>query len=309
MRWLLGLGLLGILVVRAGPRELLDAIRTLSPGLLVGAFIAYVGALAGSALRLQQLLRAQGYRVPLKRLAQLQFIGMFFNRLLPTSVTGDMVRGGYLHRDGVPGPQVVAGLAVERLVGLSALIFVGLVGVTASPGRVPAVGRTYGVLAVALSGVGMALLSHQPTARLAASLHRLGLRGAAAAVERGGAALRLYRTSRSAVLAAAAVSLSFHMFVCGLLWFVAHGLDIELSLGECFAILPLYLLLGQVPLTPGGVGVRESVLVHWLASLGVPAERALLLSLVWLIMTLGTGLVGGVVFLAIRTPATRLRAG
>ena len=85
--------------------------------------------------------------------------------------------------------------------------------------------------------------------------------------------------------------------------FVARGLGVTLPLSVWFAVVPLVALAMVLPISIGGVGVREGGLAFLLAPSGVPAEQAVAIGLLWFLTTIANGLVGGLLFLLDRTPS------
>jgi len=83
---------------------------------------------------------------------------------------------------------------------------------------------------------------------------------------------------------------------------VARGLGVVLPLSVWFAVVPLVALAMVLPISIGGVGVREGGLAFLLAPAGVTAERAVAIGLLWFLTTIGGGLIGGLLFLLDRQP-------
>ena len=61
--------------------------------------------------------------------------------------------------------------------------------------------------------------------------------------------------------------------------------------------IPLVHILSALPLSLGGVGVREGGYVVFLALIGIGRDEALAFGLLWSALVLGSGLVGGLVLL------------
>ena len=59
---------------------------------------------------------------------------------------------------------------------------------------------------------------------------------------------------------------------------LARSLDIGISLLDCMILMPPVILLSLLPVSIGGWGVRESVMVFVLGLIGIASEQALLLS-------------------------------
>ena len=67
-------------------------------------------------------------------------------------------------------------------------------------------------------------------------------------------------------------------FVCAAIYTLARSLDIGISLLDCMILMPPVILLSLLPVSIGGWGVRESVMVFVLGLIGIASEQALLLS-------------------------------
>ena len=74
------------------------------------------------AWRWQALLAAKNHSMPIPLLTKYYFIGMFFNFFFPTVVGGDLVRGYYLHKEGVSKKVAVSSMIVERVLGVVSLV-------------------------------------------------------------------------------------------------------------------------------------------------------------------------------------------
>ena len=77
---------------------------------------------------------------------------------------------------------------------------------------------------------------------------------------------------------------------------LGRSLGISVAPLEFFFIVPAVQLVTMVPVTINGLGLREGAFVILLASLGVPRESAVVLSLLWLAGVLLYGVLGGVIY-------------
>ena len=274
--------------------EVWDALRRINPAWLTVAWLLFLAGVAVRAVRWQVLLTALGIHRPLRELNSWYFVGSFFNVILPTGFGGDAVRAAELAQDtGRPG-RVINSVLVDRYLGIMVLLAMGLLAALFQPGRAPA---AVTAVTAALFGGGLLaawLLRRSWWGDLARQGDLLG---------RGVKRLRLdaladafapydRRTIGRGLLA----SLIFNLLQIG--WNVAIGWGLGLRL-------PLTLYLVFVPLTAialllpafGGLGVRELRYVGLFGSVGVAQPVALALSLGIYIITVATGLVGGVMYL------------
>jgi len=195
------------------------------------------------------------------------FEGAFFSLCLPTSIGGDVVKA-YRLADTTHG-RLLAGCSVlaDRLTGLAAL----------------------GVLGVIWLGVGSLdrLLSVFPEPHAARQF-----------ISR----LLPYQVRPSLMARAVAWSLLVQMGGSIAVALVARGIGVSLPLSVWFAVVPLVALAMVLPISIGGVGVREGGLALLLAPAGVPSEQAVAIGLLWFLTTIAAGLIGGLLFLLDRHP-------
>ena len=79
---------------------------------------------------------------------------------------------------------------------------------------------------------------------------------------------------------------------------VGRALGVEVGLSTWFVVVPLVNLTMVLPISIGGVGVREGMMSLLLAPFGVPRETAVAVGLLTLLTAVVCGLLGGIVFLA-----------
>ena len=75
---------------------------------------------------------------------------------------------------------------------------------------------------------------------------------------------------------------------------LGRGLGIAAPWTAIAAAVPLVMLASQVPITPGGIGVREAGFVYFLGRVGVAEEPGLALALGWAALLYLVGLLAAV---------------
>jgi uncharacterized membrane protein YbhN (UPF0104 family) len=86
------------------------------------------------------------------------------------------------------------------------------------------------------------------------------------------------------------------------LWIIAWGLNLTINPIALFVIVPMIICISALPITPSGLGVRESLFVVMLTdvSIHVDPTRALSLSLLAYFGSLIWSVIGGVVYMAFK---------
>ncbi len=256
-----------------------------------------------AALRWAVLARPVGFGLPVTVFVRRFFEGLFFNLFLPTSIGGDVVKA-YRLADTTPG-RVLAACTVlaDRLAGLTAMGVIAVTalaahrqGLTAGPALALGGALTAAVLATARFVVGnleriMALV---PASRATEIL-----------------AARLLPYQRQPGLVASAIAWGLVVQIGGVLSVACIGraLGIEVGLATWFIVVPLVNLAMLLPISIGGVGVREGMMAVLLAPSGVSRETAVAVGMLTLLTAVVCGIVGGLSLLAdARSPGPRHRS-
>jgi uncharacterized membrane protein YbhN (UPF0104 family) len=118
---LLAVGLLIYLLASQGWDQILASVRQIT----LGRFLLVIGMACVSRLaigcRWGSLLLLSGIRLPLRRILQINYAGLFASNFLPTSIGGDIVRlAGAMGLESDRG-RYVSSIAVDRLVGLAGM--------------------------------------------------------------------------------------------------------------------------------------------------------------------------------------------
>jgi uncharacterized membrane protein YbhN (UPF0104 family) len=286
--------LLGLLAWRLDWRQLAEAFAQLDARFWALAVLAYVFTQVVSSLRWQMLSGPLGFRAPWRHYLSFYFIGMFFNLLLPTSVGGDVVRALYLAngpREQARPARGEAALSVfaDRASGLAVLVALACAAGWLCPRPLP--GWMTAVL-LGLGGCTVLGLASLPGLPLVGKLPVIGPR-LGLLIEASGVYLRRPGLLVGATLLSVVVQWGNVVFV----WLVALGLGLDVSLGYLSVVVPLVALLTLLPVSVGGVGLREFGMMVLLAPVGVGESKAVTLSLLTFAASAAVGLVGAGLYL------------
>ncbi len=258
-----------------------------------------------SAVRWQWLLRVQGIDLSWGRVFLLTVIGVFFNFFIPGGTGGDVVKIFYLLKE-TPGQKALALLSVlvDRIIGLLALALLAgaLIGAHWSwLTSVPETARYVwpGVI-ILIFTVGGIHFSWAVTRR--GWVHKLPARfpGRDKLAELA-RAYTLYAKAWRVSLAGIAVSIAAHVGYFAVFYCAARAIDhdgIRLpTFGELSTIMPIVNVLAAMPVSLGGLGVREGLFQVFLSQLcGVSEAVAVVISSTGYFLTLVWGLIGGVLY-------------
>lgn len=217
------------------------------------------------------------------------YYGLFGNTFLPSVVGGDVVRAGLAVRLARNPSGVVIGSVVDRTLDVLALATVAGLGVLLLPRALdPDTRRVFWVLlwGLAVAGVaGAAVLRAIPTRRLPYKLRRLAVK-----VRRS---VRAGASRPGRVISAFVLAVGLQLGLVALNAWLGAACGIEIAFTTWLFAWPMAKLSALVPVTQGGLGVREAALAGLLAPFGVEAASAVAAGLVFQAVVFSGGFVGG----------------
>ncbi len=272
MRLLAGLLLLGALFYFG----LIDlaVLRTALhyPGTLALATFVSLLAIPTAAFRWQLLLRSQDLHFRFTETARIAAIATFFGTFLPGAVGGDIIRVVYIHRASFGRRSgAYMSILVDRLIGFAALMIYGIVVTLTRPFG------SYHLLEYALllfaSGflvsIAIVLVFGDRVLGIVNSLFEGRWHKIAEVVEHSALALRQYRLAWPVLLYSLGGSILVTGMQIGAIVIIAVSMGFGgLSAGD-YTIASAYgLMVNNVPLTPGGLGVGEGAFASLCVALG-----------------------------------------
>jgi len=263
--------------------ETLVSAKLLPLGAAVGLFVTPVLVLA---VRWWYLLRILRIRIPLREAIRLTFLGTFFNYVIPGTVSGDLVKAYYVAKHTERKAAVLVSVFTDRVVGLLQFAILPAIVMSAMfiAGRGDVQLLRDPIIAVIVVFVGVTVvmsLMFSPTLRrrlgLARLLKRLPLQDHLSVA---GKAAALYRRRFSALLRALAMTFGGQMCFIGAITLVGISLGLPVLWYQYFLYVPLIYIIASVPISPGGIGVAETLYKSFFVAAGAASSEVLALALV-----------------------------
>jgi len=278
--------------------ETLALLRRVHPGYVFVPFTLAVVVIGMGAMRWRLLLGVLQLRRPFKEICAVTFISNFFNSFLPSKLGGEAVRAYYgVKITGRPG-EVVLSILIDRYIGLVGLMSLPLAVILVrrpTGGLQETVGFVYAaVSALLLVAVFMSLLirsgsltpsSKTPQTRVVALLQDVK------------SSLQLYGQHKGVLLQALGISVAIHILAIAIYYALGASFGEGKHLLDFMYFIPMVTLAAMMPVSLGGLGVREWTFVYLFTELGIPLQTALLISLLNLLVKTGAGLIGAVLYL------------
>ena len=232
--------------------------------------------------------RCAGTTLSFFTVVRYSFFGQFFNQILPSTVGGDFVRIYYLVRGGVDLSMSTYTVIMDRFLGFFGLL---ILLVFTAPFVLELIQEQDLILAVRVLPV---LLIGLMTAALLIDIPLKSFCKSDFCKTVG----RFIRGTRRTIFSKTGVSLLvisvlIHVLTIFVMGLLCDSLDIEIQQKFLMVIVPVASLLVTLPVSVGGWGVREGVLVLGMGYAGVSFEEAFALSILYGITLLVSSLPGG----------------
>jgi uncharacterized membrane protein YbhN (UPF0104 family) len=218
--------------------------------------------------------------------------GLFANLCLPSIIGGDVLRAALATRATGRAEATVLGSVADRVLDIATMAILIAIGGFLARDALP--GWSANVVAVALfagillGAIALPLAVRRPLASWPRKLRR--------PIGRSLVALRYLARSPRTALAASAISIATQSGFVLLNAWIGHAIGISVPLAVWFFVWPLAKVAGLVPISLGGLAVRDATFGALLVPVGVPLALGVVASLIWQSVNIFGGLLGGLLW-------------
>lgn len=292
LKALVSLGVLTLLLVLLPWRELRTAGSQVSLAVWIPVLCGFVAGHSLGVTKWRMLVNTGRSQLRWPDAIRCYAAGLFANLCLPSIVGGDVLRAVLAGKiSGRPEAAIFGGIA-DRAIDVVALgLLIGMGGLLA--GEALSGWHTQllilGVLIGICASLGfLSLLLRRPLARWPARYWR--------SIGRSLIALRRLRQNPGTAWKALLIALLIQGGFVLLNAWIGRSIGIAVPLAVWFLAWPLAKVAGLLPISLGGLGVRDATLAALLIPFGVPAARGLVASLIWQTVLIGGGLIGALMW-------------
>lgn len=292
--------LMGYLLWSVDLRGMARSLENMNPVYLAAIYLTFIPGTLISAFKWMLLLKAQGINRPhFTRLWGLYHIGIFFSNFLPTEVGGDVIRSYIVGKESGKQTESLAAVAMERITGLMAVVFYGVLGLFLNWRLADDLNLTYLIFAItammaACSFIGLNRnLAKRIKQKLSFPVFNRMMEKLTSLYE----AIYLYKTNVKQFVIVIGISLIFQLYAIWFNFAIMKCMNIDLSFLCMIFIVPVITIIGLVPITINSIGIREGAFVFLFAQLGVSDEKSLALALLYRAGVMAPGLVGGLLYI------------
>lgn len=268
--------------------------KGIDPAMLVLSMALMAAQIGLGALRWGMVLAALDARLGALRTLMVYYIGIFFSLVLPGAVGGDAVRMFFARRAGLPLGSAITSVMLERVATVFGLVLLVAATQPLLLARVPDIPGTW--VFPLLSALGLAgILVLTVADRLPDRLRHL--RVVRGLDQLAGDTRRLFFRPTKGGLTLI-VAILGHANLSMVAWVLALGVGVEIDPVDCLVLIPPVILLMTLPISIAGWGVREQAMVTFLGFVAVPEASAVVVSVLFGLVSMVTALPGGLAWLA-----------
>lgn len=307
----IGIGALALVVMKSDAHGLVEALQNTRLIYLPFAVCASFAVTWLMTYRWGVILAARGLQFRTRRLFVYYLIGIFFTNFVPGGgVSGDVARLIYIDREVRDKAVVLSTLVYERLVGVFTLLLVGLAATLMARtwGQTdPRIYVSEAILAlffIAIATLMSEFVSSKVARLIRATGRRIRMVKVAEAAARTLEAISELRRDGVLLLRTLVISVSIRIVWSLGCYVVARAMGLPLGILTLFAFISLVDLVRLMPISVGGLGVREWAVVALLGSVGIAREQALTFSILAFAPTYLNAIAGGMVYIS-RARVTR----
>lgn len=275
-----------------------ETIRNANKFFLLLSFIVFFLSYVLCLLRWKMLLNAADIHLPLKRVIISFSGGIFFNLFLPSTIGGDVMRSADLAAHTKKTSEVIATVFVDRLSGYMGLVILILLAVSFGWKYFQHASVLLSVIIIItiLAGVLLVLFNKSAYVRINNFLSAPGAGKIKAALKNLHHEIHIFRHQKRmlfnnvmlSLLVQAAGPLSFY--------FIALALGINIKAIYFFVFLPIIGAITLLPISIGGLGLRDASTIFYFGKVGVTEHMSLAMSLLSFGFIIIFGAVGGIIY-------------
>jgi len=285
-------GVLALLLILLPWHEVRAAVTKMPPGVWLLVLLGFVSGHLLGTVKWRVLVNAGRSMLAFGDAVRCYAAGLFANICLPSIVGGDVLRAVLASKvTGRPEPVVLGGLA-DRVIDTAVMMLLVGAGGFFVRGALPGWGRQLLTFALLLGAVVLILflplLSRRPLKKWPRKVRR--------PVGRALVALRRLAGKPAAAVTAVVISITVQSSFVLLNAWIGQSIGVNAPLGAWFLAWSLAKLAGLLPISLGGLGVRDATLGALLVPFGVPIAQGVVTSLIWQSVLIAGGLIGGSVW-------------
>ncbi len=290
--------LLILLFRQADEKSLLEIVKGINKPLLCFSFLVASLTYILGVWRWAMLLKAVNIDIPLKRIITSFSGGIFFSLFLPSTIGGDFLRSVDLSVHTKKPKEVITTIFLDRLSGYIGLVFLAICAiflgwkVLEDKSVLISLGIIVGLLFVLL----LVLFNKYLYSKINGFLKSPNAGKVRDLISDLHEEIHFFRNKPKVVAKNVIVSILIQAISPLTFYIIALSLGIKISLVYFFIFIPIIGAITLLPISIGGLGLRDASTIFFFAKVGVGKNLAFAMSLLSFSFILFYGAVGGLIY-------------
>jgi len=290
--------LLIFLFRQADEKSLLEIIKNVNKPLLLVAFLVFFLTYFLGLWRWIMLLKAVKIDLPIQRVITSYSGGIFFSLFLPSTIGGDFLRSVDLSVHTKKPKEVIATIFLDRLSGYIGLVVLALLAmflgwkILEDNSVLISLGIIIGLLVVILLAFFNKFL-YSKINRFLKSPNAGKIKDLICNLHEE---IHLFRDKPKVVVKNILISIVVQAVPPVTFYIIAFSLGVKISFAYFFIFIPIIGAISLLPISIGGLGLRDASTIFFFAKVGVGKNLAFAMSLLSFSFILFYGAVGGLIY-------------
>lgn len=300
LRLLIGLGLLVFLFWKVGIVEILAQLKQIDTLYIVLSIVLFLSAVLIISLRWKILLDAHTIHIPYLKTFAFYLIGFFFNNFLPTIIGLDLIRAVYVSNAYGKRAECFASVISEKAIGILGILVLGVFFLPLFLLKDRFIAFIFaGFLALTvLFTAGIFFFPKRRRLRGLAWAFKLRiLSSIKESLARFYDALYYYKDRKSSLFLTLLLSVAYQIILVSIFFFIGRALSLSIPYYYFLAFVPVINIGSMIPITPNGIGIRETLCMYLFGLAGVESSLSILISIIFFAVALLISLSGAVIFM------------
>jgi hypothetical protein len=279
-------------------KSLVQIIKNADKPLLFFSFIVFFCSYVLGLFRWEMLLRAVNIRLPLKRVITSYSAGAFFNIFLPSTIGGDFMRSVDLSLHTKKPKEVIATVFLDRLSGFIGLVILAIVAMFFGWKVLgdKSVILSLAIIVAVLAAVLLVLFNKFLYSRINKILKSPKAGNLRDMVTSLHEEIHVFRNKKAVAVNNILISIVIQVILPVSFYIIAISLGIRISPVYFFIFLPIISAITLLPVSIGGLGLRDATVIFFFAKAGLAKDMAFAMSLLNFSFILACGGLGGLIY-------------
>jgi len=298
LRIIITAALLIYLFAQVDKKAMFEIISRSNKWLLLASFCVYFLIYVACLLRWGQLLGAVKIRLPLKRITISYAGSVFFNLFLPSTIGGDLMRSIDLASHTKRTKEVIATVLLDRLSGYIGLVLLSLFSLLLGWRLIQDKSVLISVVIITsvLIGVLLVLFNSFLYSRISKLLDSPNAGRIRQLIKDLHDEIHLFKNNKTVIVKSLLISVFIQSLPPLSFYLIALSLGIKINIIYFFIFIPIIGAITLLPISIGGLGLRDATTIYFFAKVGVVKNLAFAMSLLNFFFILICGAIGGIIY-------------